>query len=240
MSRQQRGLHQEAWTVEDVRWTARLSLLLQLLTRNGKNFHWDCLKTHLQIREKKKKTEKIEKYKNAKAVNETWALNKHTWAWSNTHVGWVWAESRCAYRNITPSNLFLFLSPSDSNSHFFILSSFCLFTTQKFRCKHHDPCALFTTRKRKKVEEVSTNPLCECDPGYTCPAKHRHPAVLSLPSNPFDNTRPYSAYCYRESPGGSFLQPKLDILWSKAEVEQMQQQQQSNNNNNILSVVNSR
>lgn len=98
---------------------------------------------------------------------------------------------------------------------------------------------MFTTRKRKKVEEVSTNPLCECDPGYTCPAKHRHPAVLALPSNPFDNTRPYSAYCYREGPGGSFLQPKLNILWNKAEIEQQQQQQQQSNNN-IFSLVGSR
>ena len=67
------------------------------------------------------------------------------------------------------------------------------------RCKRKEPCRLFTARKRPKVEEVSTNTLCQCPASYSCPSHHRHPSVLLATVYPLDNIRTYSGYCYPDN-----------------------------------------
>lgn len=82
--------------------------------------------------------------------------------------------------------------------------------TQKLRCKRKEPCRLFTARKRPRVEEVSTNTLCQCPSNYACPANHRHPSVLIGTVYPLDNIRTYSGYCYLDNSNGQVGSSNLD------------------------------
>ncbi|KAJ6219781.1 hypothetical protein RDWZM_005593 [Blomia tropicalis] len=66
----------------------------------------------------------------------------------------------------------------------------------KLRCKRKEPCRLFTAKKRPRVEEVTTNTLCQCPASYSCPVNHRHPSVLIGTAYLLDNIRTYSGYCY--------------------------------------------
>ena len=78
----------------------------------------------------------------------------------------------------------------------FLTNTFFSLYLQKLRCRRKEPCRLFTARKRPKVEEVTTNTLCQCGVGYTCPNNHRHSSVLLGTSYPLDNIKTYSGYCH--------------------------------------------
>lgn len=69
---------------------------------------------------------------------------------------------------------------------------------QKSKCQRKEPCRLFTVRKRKDVEEVNTNTLCQCPRGYKCPTHHNELSVIPGTVYPLDHIRTYSGYCSKE------------------------------------------
>ncbi|KAJ6628665.1 Protein giant-lens, partial [Pseudolycoriella hygida] len=66
----------------------------------------------------------------------------------------------------------------------------------RLRCQRKEPCKLFTVRKRQEfLDEVNTNPLCQCPRSHRCPRHHTDAGVLLGKSYIEDNIRTYSGYC---------------------------------------------
>lgn len=71
-----------------------------------------------------------------------------------------------------------------------------LFKNQRLRCQRKEPCKLFTVRKRQEfLDEVNTNPLCQCPRNHHCPNHHMDAGVLVGKSYIEDNIRTYSGFC---------------------------------------------
>lgn len=72
--------------------------------------------------------------------------------------------------------------------------------SQRLRCQRKEPCKLFTVRKRQEfLDEVNTNPLCQCPRNHRCPRHHTDAGVLLGKSYIEDNIRTYSGYCMPEN-----------------------------------------
>ncbi|KAG4067436.1 hypothetical protein HA402_009673 [Bradysia odoriphaga] len=70
----------------------------------------------------------------------------------------------------------------------------------RLRCQRKEPCKLFTVRKRQEfLDEVNTNPLCQCPRNHRCPRHHTDAGVLLGKSYIEDNIRTYSGYCLPEN-----------------------------------------
>ncbi|GAB0092925.1 Protein giant-lens [Sergentomyia squamirostris] len=66
----------------------------------------------------------------------------------------------------------------------------------RLRCQRKEPCKLFTVRKRKEfLDEVNTNPLCQCPRNHRCPRYHTDVGVIVGKSYAQDNIRTYSGFC---------------------------------------------
>lgn len=82
--------------------------------------------------------------------------------------------------------------------HSLLFSPFFLFRkfAQRLKCQRKEPCKLFTVRKRQELlDEVNTNPLCQCPRNHRCPRLHTDSGVISGKSYIEDNIRTYSGYC---------------------------------------------
>lgn len=70
------------------------------------------------------------------------------------------------------------------------------FSKQRLKCQRKEPCKLFTVRKRQEyLDEVNTNPLCQCPRNHRCPRHHTDSGVILGKSYIEDNIRTYSGYC---------------------------------------------
>ncbi|XP_059621798.1 protein giant-lens [Phlebotomus argentipes] len=70
----------------------------------------------------------------------------------------------------------------------------------RLRCQRKEPCKLFTVRKRREfLDEVNTNPLCQCPHSHSCPSHHTDVGVIVGKSYAQDNIRTYSGYCMADN-----------------------------------------
>ncbi|OQR80362.1 protein giant-lens-like [Tropilaelaps mercedesae] len=62
-------------------------------------------------------------------------------------------------------------------------------------CGPSAPCRLFTVKRRRFVDEVNTNTLCECETGRRCPSQHTDESITPGSFFKEDHVKVFTGFC---------------------------------------------
>ncbi|XP_055698799.1 protein giant-lens [Phlebotomus papatasi] len=122
----------------------------------------------------------------------TWTLKSTSGVNSTQQI----VHCRCPKNSVTYLIKREPLSQKDGQGYVYF---FACSPQSRLRCQRKEPCKLFTVRKRREfLDEVNTNPLCQCPHNHRCPRHHTDVGVIVGKSYAQDNIRTYSGYCMAE------------------------------------------